>query len=323
MARLARVKVKNEIAWYHVCSRVAGWIDWYPMDDPVAKEKFLSMLQKYLQVFCCEAAAFCLMGNHYHLVLRFQPFRPLPKKELLRRAEFLYRDPESVLLTDSHFQRFNRRIFDLSEFMRSLQSEFARWYNKTHNRRGSFWSERFKSVLLGDGESILDAILYVELNPVRAGLTKRPDDWRWSSAHNRAMASDYWLYPLSKILPDWKKNQVRSIYRHLLYLRGGLDIEENNASLLKQIIRRESGRGFKSAGAFQTRLDFFTNGLVIGSEKEIKIWIEKLNLNLRYKRKKIPIKHDLGGGNIFSIRGYSLKQECLGLTFQKLFNFGV
>lgn len=68
-----------------------------------------------------------------------------------------------------HWERFQSRIFDVSELMRSLQSKIARWFNLAHNRRGRFWADRFKSVLLEDEKAVFDCLLYVELNPGPAG----------------------------------------------------------------------------------------------------------------------------------------------------------
>ncbi len=50
--------------------------------------------------------------------------------------------------------------------MGNVQSAFARWYNKTYQRRGRFWADRFKSVYLETTQAVQDCLLYVELNPV-------------------------------------------------------------------------------------------------------------------------------------------------------------
>ncbi len=81
----------------------------------------------------------------------------------------------------------------ISELMRSLQSKIARWFNYTHNRRGRFWLDRFKSVLLEDEKAMFDCLLYVELNPVRAGIVERPEDYDGSSLYCREMKEDKWM----------------------------------------------------------------------------------------------------------------------------------
>jgi hypothetical protein len=86
------------------------------------------------------------------------------------------------LWTDEQWERFRQRLFDVSELMRNIQAAFARWYNRTYDRRGRFWADRFKSVYLEKGNAVLDCMLYVELNPVRAGLVERPEEWVGSTS---------------------------------------------------------------------------------------------------------------------------------------------
>jgi hypothetical protein len=58
---------------------------------------------------------------------------------------------------------------------------FARYFNKRHKRRGYFWGDRFKSVIVDKGETLVNCLAYIDLNPSRAGITKRPEEYRWSS----------------------------------------------------------------------------------------------------------------------------------------------
>jgi hypothetical protein len=62
------------------------------------------------------------------------------------------------------------------------------------------WADRFKSVYLENEAAVLDCMLYVELNPVRAGLVELPEDWRGSSFFLRDIGKADWLMPLSEIL---------------------------------------------------------------------------------------------------------------------------
>jgi hypothetical protein len=81
--------------------------------------------------------------------------------------------------------------------MRNIQSAFARWYNQTYDRRGRFWGGRFKSVYLQDSNAVLDCMLYVDLNPVRAGLVERPEDWKKEKGtHNNATMSSIYLHSM-------------------------------------------------------------------------------------------------------------------------------
>ena len=71
-----------------------------------------------------------------------------------------------------------RRFCNLPVFVKELKERFSRWYNKHHNRRGTLWMERFKSVLVEDGEALRTMAAYTDLNPLRAGMVKDPKDYR-------------------------------------------------------------------------------------------------------------------------------------------------
>ncbi len=65
--------------------------------------------------------------------------------------------------------------------MKELKQTFTRFYNRRHDRRGYFWGDRFKSLIVEDGETLINCLAYIDLNPVRAGIVERPEEYRWSS----------------------------------------------------------------------------------------------------------------------------------------------
>jgi len=304
MARLPRLKIENDTGWYHLCARVAGWLDWLPFDeDPMAREQLLRTLRKYLQVYFCQAAGFSLMGNHYHLVVRFSKFRPLSSQQLYRRAQQLYPHPHRVLRSPRQWQRFHRRLFDVSEFMRNVQQSYAKWYNRHYQRRGSFWGERFKSSILGDSNALLNALIYVELNPVRAGLVERPEDWRWSSASLRLLGQDDWLIPLEELMTDGSDPETLCAdYRALLYHRGAIRTKPNSSVIREDLLRQEQARGFHRAGAYCKRLRFFTDGLVLGSRLQVEHWIRDLRRRGHYLRRRHPIRQQVDQAVLYTLR---------------------
>ena len=105
-----------------------------------------------------EMLAYCLMGNHYHFVLRT-------------------RQP------------------NLSRLMRHINGEYTRTFNKRHGVTGHVFQGRFHAIIVDRDAYLLDACRYVELNPVRAGLVTCVDDWPWCSyhAHVGAERSPKWL----------------------------------------------------------------------------------------------------------------------------------
>ena len=78
-------------------------------------------------------------------------------------------------------EKFLYRMWDLSQFMKTLKQRFTQWFNKRHARKGTLWEDRFKSVLVEDGHAAQMVAAYIDLNPVRAGMVADPKDYRWSS----------------------------------------------------------------------------------------------------------------------------------------------
>ncbi len=76
--------------------------------------------------------------------------------------------------------RFNYRMHSLSRFMQRLLIRFTRWFNRKHERSGTLWEERFKSVIVESGTAARTIAAYIDPNPVRAGMVSDPADYRWS-----------------------------------------------------------------------------------------------------------------------------------------------
>jgi REP-associated tyrosine transposase len=112
--------------------------------DSVDGVVFLSMLDRSERKYNWRLYAWCLMTTHYHLV---------------------------VSIPDG----------GLSPGMCELNGAFARWSNKRHEREDHLFGRRFASTEIAGDEHLLEAIRYVVLNPVRAGMCQEPAEWRWSS----------------------------------------------------------------------------------------------------------------------------------------------
>src|SRR5210317_313266 len=132
MARMARFKISDVEAYYHVHSRTVGIPGEFNLSNPLAQRKLLDSIKHYSQAYFVEIAGFCVMGNHYHLILKCEASREVGIDELKRRAHILYPSEESKLAIElwpqEKWDRLHKRLFDLSEFMRNVQSDFARWY---------------------------------------------------------------------------------------------------------------------------------------------------------------------------------------------------
>ena len=288
MARIPRIKIEDEDTFYHISARVAGPPKWFPFEDPVARHKLEELIGFYTKAYSCEVASFSLMSNHYHVEVQFETFRQLGRSELEKRAALMYSKPEKILVTDRDWERFNRRLFDLSELMRNIQNSYARWYNRNYGRRGSLWAERFNSTVVLGSQAIRETLAYIELNPVRANLVERPEDYGSSSAYLRQIGADGGLMSLSKLFdgPDHRLN-----YRSLLYYRGFEGGGKEGARISASTMQQEQKRGFQGQGVYRKRLRYFVDGLVLGSEEKIEEWITLFQLQGRYSRPRQPIPH--------------------------------
>ena len=76
--------------------------------------------------------------------------------------------------------RYTRRMYNLSEYVKSLKQGFSMSYNRRHQRQGTLWESRFKSVLVeGSRRALWTVAAYIDLNAVRAGLVNDPQDYRF------------------------------------------------------------------------------------------------------------------------------------------------
>ncbi|RLE29324.1 MAG: hypothetical protein DRJ61_14825 [Acidobacteria bacterium] len=306
MPRIGRIKFSNGDAWYHLYSRIAGHKGEYPLSEPGPTRRLVGLIEHYSAIYFCEVAAFCVLGNHYHLVARFDEPCMIDRQELRARTRLMYPSRASQLQvdcwTEAQWEHYRRRLFDVSEFMRNVQAGFARWYNRSYERRGRFWADRFKSVYLEDKTAVLDCMIYVELNPVRAGLVERPEDWVGSSLYLREIGKESWLVSLKEFLDQAPEKLALIEFRERLYYRGNIPRKAGQRAISQKVLDQEIGRGFATRGLFRKRLGYFVDGLVVGSETFIRDQLVRMREEGRYVRRKNPISQ-LGGLH------YSLREQ--------------
>ena len=198
--RIPRFLVPDEMdGLYHVVSRVVGKAMVF---GEAEKQKFRELAVGYAGFSGIQIVAWCLMDNHFHLLLKVPAkadgeASKLPEKEILRRLRLIYSvgevaEVKRILgLCKSEAERrkflepYTKRMSDLPMFMRSIKQRFSCWFNKRHERKGTLWEDRYKSVViesegngtLGHAARIVAA--YIDLNPVRAGMVEDPKDYRW------------------------------------------------------------------------------------------------------------------------------------------------
>jgi hypothetical protein len=302
MPRLARQKSETD-TFYHLFNRVAGNPKYFPFAKRRNASRFLALFEFYIRLYFCRMASFQLMGNHYHSIVHFESFRKLSRDELEQRARLRFGRFWRLRTKGwncSRWARFNQDLFDVSCFMHHVNGEFAKWFNKRHGLRGPFWADRFKNPELLDLEALQTAILYNELNAVRAGLVKRPEDSKWGSAYWRwAGRKTDLLIPLEELFPAEGGLDSYHTYRALLYHRGAVPTKEGQAAIPEEVLRREEERGFVRPGILRNRLRFFTDGLAIGGFEPVQILVNKYREKGLYTRRRNPIPQL---GLLFSLR---------------------
>lgn len=297
MPRLPRLKPRGRDQSYHLYNRLAGEPGCFPLQQPGAREKFLELLVFYASIYFCLLGAFALMGNHYHALVQFLAFRILTRMELRRLAEQLYQGrwyKPYLFWRAAEWRRFNRRLFDVSELMRNVESDYARWHNRRFGRKGQLWADRFKSNLLLNPRAVQAVALYIELNPLRAGLVRRPEEYRFSSARLRlaGLKRSEWLMPLTMLWGDVPVSRALQLHFGCLQHRGGMKIE-NEDEFLRAIIRQDESEGY-AAGAYLENQRYLNDGRALGDEDQIRALREDLVVRKIYQQVRSPVRAPVG-----------------------------
>ncbi len=301
MARGNRQWISEKNGSFHIISHTTGGVPWFEDDE---KEHFLNQLERFASGFFVDIHAFCIMSNHFHIQAteRRLQAESAPEAELLRRYRLLYRksqeppsgscewDGTQIPDEDGGIQRLRDRLGSISRFIQELKQTFSRWYNKKHNRKGTLWAERFKGIIVQRGEAQLVCSTYIDLNSIRAWITQRPEDYRWSSmglrVGNPGRAKKF-LAPVLGIsleealetptFRDCKNLSEFSWYRFFVYCSGGIEIDGKGAipSELVEEVKRCHGR-FGIRDKFRYRVRNMSEGIALGSSSYIATIQEKL-----------------------------------------------
>jgi hypothetical protein len=282
-----RLLVEGQRGVYHVMSRTT--CGQYLFDDE-AKRVFLKILSKQAGFCGVEVLAYCVMGNHFHLLVAVPEDVEIPDSELLRRYRLLYDEKDcppssaspSVLAklleaNEAEGQvlraRILARMHDLSIFMRELKQRFGIWYNSRHRNKGTIWAKRFTSVVVESSrEALATVAAYIDLNPVRAELVSDPEDYAFSSygsamRGHRAARVGYERVFCGEV----KWGDLLPNYRVILYGKGASskgiedkDMGRIDADRVDRVL--EQGGRLPLAEVLRLRVRYFTAGTAIGSD---------------------------------------------------------
>lgn len=234
--------------------------------------------------FCgVNVITYAIMPNHFHILVRIVRQGKITDRELLRRYHLLHpkptpyqtyrievitawlktKSPQGVAWRAQQLALMN----DLSAFMRLLKQRFTRWFNATHQRVGTLWAERFKSVLVEYEENTLLTIAaYIDLNAVRKGLVSDPKDYHWCGYAEALAGSQPARCGLLTVCPFPSWSKAAATYRSILYSAGASPRDGkhqiNNPSF-HQVMTTDGE--LPLAELLRHRWKHFTDGLALGS----------------------------------------------------------
>ncbi len=182
MARPLRIEYPG--ALYHVTSRGNAKQKIFRNDRD--RKTFLDIMGDVVERFHFICHAYCLMDNHYHLVIE---------------------TPEG----------------NLSEGMRQINGVYTQRYNFFHHKTGHVFQGRYKAIIVDRDSYLLELVRYVALNPVRAGMVEDPKDWMWSSYRPTAGIDDApsFLYT-DWVLAQFSAARKRAQKLYALFVREGI-----------------------------------------------------------------------------------------------------
>jgi REP element-mobilizing transposase RayT len=276
--------------------------------EPAERERFRAIMRMQEKFSGCRILSYCLMSNHIHILLEVPPMpaKGISDTELLKRLSAIQTEAfvavvarelsdarkagNEALVAEIH-ARFTYRMHDLSEFMKTVLQRFTRWFNRTHNRTGTLWEERYKSVIVESGIAARTMAAYIDLNPVRAGMVSDPAEYRWSSygeavgggpkgngkKAREGLVRACMSHQGAGFEADrWK--EISRVYRRAMGL--ALGRKSGNATVEKGVVRpqlntaealeaEENGTVLPDLGMatmLRCRVRYFTDGAVIGSK---------------------------------------------------------
>ena len=201
MARPLRIEYPGAV--HHVTARGNARKRIYK--DDADRETFLDILRGVVKRYNWLCHAYCLMDNHYHLLIE---------------------TPEG----------------NLSRGMRQLNGIYTQAYNRRHNRVGHIFQGRFKAILVEKESYLLELCRYVVLNPVRARTVEKAEDWGWSSYRATAgMSKAVPFLTIDWILGQFGDKKGHAVRRYKKFVSAGMKGDAPWKNLKGQILLGKEG----------------------------------------------------------------------------------
>jgi len=255
--------------------------------DDTAKEIFRKQLWQIADFCGVHVLTYAIMSNHFHVLVRVPLKTDITDDELLRRFSVLYPKPTKFQTTRIEVVRDQLKnggpdadkwrkqqlalMGDVSQFMKLLKQRFSIWFNRTHERHGTLWSERFKSVLVeGRGNVLSTMATYIDLNPVRAGIVSDPKDYRfcgYAEAVNGRKAAQAGIITIVTGENNEPWRVAHDVYRMRLFGAGAIE-RANKAAISPAALEKVMAQKgtLQLATVLRCRVRYFSDGAVLGGK---------------------------------------------------------
>jgi REP element-mobilizing transposase RayT len=276
------------------------------------KEVLRKMIWQVAAFSGAKILTYCVMSNHFHVLLLVPEQGELSDQELLRRYKILYPKPTKFQTATAKAleiqleaggeeaeeirRRLRARMGDVSDFMKTVKQRFSVWFNRNHGRYGTLWADRFKSVLVeGHGNPLQTIAAYIDLNPVRAGIVEDPKDYRFCGYSEAVAGQSLAAEGLVRIWADHIGAQktprsALQAHRSLIFGKGGNPFEVNGCvmdrHIVSQVIEEQDGV-LPRAAVLRCRVRYFTEGAILGSAEYVRGFVAAEQTR---RRRKYPPK---------------------------------
>jgi REP element-mobilizing transposase RayT len=305
LMRSNRLKVQGSDAVYHCMSRTVNGERLFGDREKEVLRKTVWQVADFCGV---EVLTYCLMSNHFHVLVNVPEPCTLSDAELIRRYKVLYPKPTkyqeaSIKVLERDLtaggeeaeairHRLMVRMGDVSEFMKTVKQRFSIWFNKSHKRYGTLWADRFKSVLVqGAGNPLQTMAAYIDLNPVRAGIVDDPKDYRFCGYAEALAKNSLAVDGLLRIWADYlgsdkSPQSALQAHRSLIFGKGGDPFEIKGHIMdrrnVSKVIEEQDGI-LPRAAVLRCRVRYFTDGAILGSTEYVRGFVDAVQAGRRCK----------------------------------------
>lgn len=200
MPRTARKLLGN----IYIHNMVQGINREYIFESNYQKKKYFNLMKKYSEKYKILIVAYCIMDNHAHILT------------------------------------YSNNINNISLFMKEANTEYATYYNKSNDRVGYVFRNRFNSKPILNRNQLLHCIKYIHMNPVKAGITNKEDNYQFSSYNDYIKKENFINSQILNLLFQSENNYIEKFkkieYKPMHFEKQKIEL----ANILKEFISQNN-----------------------------------------------------------------------------------